>query len=475
VTLDVRPAASTFHSSSLVTTAASRGTERVLVSEERSLTSVGRRGHVRRRVARGGGLACLVAAGLVLAACSSSSKSTTATTAAGGSSASSGGSSASTGAATGTTYTIGTIAGVTGPYAASVGGAFKLDTAWEKWTNAHGGVNGHPVDIIQKDDTGVPATGISVAKDLFANNDVIAIVGPTSNTENAWQSLITPAGIAVIGGQINSIANESIPNVFPTGTTQSGYGKAILNALSVVGGKQNVAVLYCTEAPACKVQADSISTAATQFAADVNNAKVVYKAAIAGSAPNYTANCLAAKQAGADAMFTSDGASVNLRVYNDCAAQGLKVQIAASSGSFDPTWLTASSTAGTQLVQTDFPHFAKDLPSQQAFQSAIQQYAPDLVGSNLLNGGLSADWAALEVWKAAMEKAKTGDHPTRADVLKAMRALPAGFTIDGITPPLTYDTAGGVNPPIYCYFGGTINNGAYATTNGGKSICPKGN
>lgn len=72
-----------------------------------------------------------------------------------------------------------------------------------------------------------------------------------------------------------------------------------------------------------------------------------------------------------------------------------------------------------------------------------------------------------------MEHANLGANPTKAEVTQAMRSLPAGFSVPGITPSVTYNTSGsGGNPEIYCYFGGTIASGKFATVNGGNSQCP---
>ena len=41
------------------------------------------------------------------------------------------------------------------------------------------------------------------------------------------------------------------------------------------------------------------------------------------AAPNYTAQCLAAKQAGATAMSVGDASSIVVKVAQDCATQGV--------------------------------------------------------------------------------------------------------------------------------------------------------
>jgi branched-chain amino acid transport system substrate-binding protein len=353
-----------------------------------------------------------------------------------------------------------------------LGGSFEVATAWEKWTNAHGGVNGHPVNIITKDDGGIPANGIAAAQSLISNPNVMAIVSPASNTSNAWYSLAAKAQVPVIGGTVWSNAYQTESTWFPTGTTQGGYGKAVLYAMRKLG-KTKLAVVVCVEAPACATYGAEFKSAATTFASQLGGATVVYYAAVSSSAPNYTSTCLAAKQAGADAMLVGDGASVGLKVFTDCASQGYKPLILATSGAYDPTWQNNPVTDGAQFVNTAFPFWADNLTSQQDFQNALKQYAPGVLSSQSYLSNASVVWSSFQFWAAAMEHANLGNNPTRADVTQALRSLPAGFSVAGITTPVTYNTSGsGGNPEIYCYFGGTIANGKFATVNGGNSECP---
>jgi len=401
---------------------------------------------------------------LAVGACSSSSStSSEATTPA---------STASGSAASSSTYTIGTIAGITGDYAPGLGGSFEVATAWEKWTNAHGGINGHPVNVIMKDDGGIPANGIAAAQSLINNPNVIAIVSPASNTSNAWYNLAAKAQMPVIGGTVWSNAYQTESTWFPTGTTQGGYGKAVLYAMRKLG-KTKLAVVVCIEAPACATYGADFSLAAKTFAGQLGGAKVVYYAAVSSTAPNYTSTCLAAKQAGADAMLVGDGASVGLRVFSDCASQGYKPLILATSGSYDPTWENNPVMNGAQFVNTSFPFWASDLPSQQDFQTALKEYAPGVLSSQSYLSNASIVWSSFQFWAAAMEQAKLGNNPTRADVIQAMRSLPSGFSVPGITAPVAYNTSGsGGNPEDYCYFGGAIQSGKFVTTDGGNSECP---
>ena len=88
-------------------------------------------------------------------------------------------SSASESSSTGgnSTWVIGTLGSVSGPFGAADSGQRSAMVAWQKWTNAHGGINGHKVKVIEIDDKGDPATSLSAVKTLVEQDHAIAIVG----------------------------------------------------------------------------------------------------------------------------------------------------------------------------------------------------------------------------------------------------------------------------------------------------------
>src|SRR4029077_4285145 len=105
-------------------------------------------------------------------------------------------------------------------------------------------------------------------------------------------------------------------NIFQTSVSQYYLFSEIMLAAQKVGGHK-MAVLYCAENPACKQTVAPLQAAGKQF-----NIPVVFNAPVLTSAPNYTAQCLAAKAAGADVMFIADGPAVTISVAASCAQQG---------------------------------------------------------------------------------------------------------------------------------------------------------
>jgi branched-chain amino acid transport system substrate-binding protein len=431
----------------------------------------------RPRIARQAAVAALAAACAALAACSSSGSSSaaggsTATASAGGSTPAGTGSASSpaTSTATGSTYVIGNVSSITGPYAASIGGATQVFDAWTKYTNAHGGVNGHPVKVIVLDDGSVPSKGIAAAKELIGEH-VMAIVGMASNTFTSWEKLVDAAKIPVIGGQTQFGALQyTDPDLFPTGTTTPALS-VVYTALTA--GKKSVALPYCSEVPICSAQTTSLVGDLKSDPKLAPGVSISYQGAISASAPNYTAQCLAMEQAGASAVYVVDGAATTVRVVNDCATEGFKPTVIGSGASADNTWLTDANFSGAFVPQEDFPWFSTKTAGAATFNDALKTYDPGLLSQPTYNANDSQEWAAAQVYAAAMTRAKTGDSPTAADVTNAMYALPAGFSVAGVTPPLTY-TKGKANPDDHCYFQVEVQNQQWTVPGDGAAICPSG-
>src|SRR6516162_642305 len=102
------------------------------------------------------GIAVLALAGLVVAGCSSSTKSSTKTTSPpstlGSTPATSSNSGASNGAATGTPIKIGFVTSVTGNASSTFNNSDIGAKAYFDAINKQGGFNGHPLQLITKDD-----------------------------------------------------------------------------------------------------------------------------------------------------------------------------------------------------------------------------------------------------------------------------------------------------------------------------------
>lgn len=99
---------------------------------------------------------------------------------------------------------LGFVAGITGRVAdLGVAGRNGASLAVEE-RNAAGGINGHPVELLVRDDEQTPATARRVVSDLI-NNRVTAIIGPmTSSMAMATAPLVNASGIVMVSPTVTT-------------------------------------------------------------------------------------------------------------------------------------------------------------------------------------------------------------------------------------------------------------------------------
>jgi len=331
--------------------------------------------------------------------------------------------------------------------------------AWGKWTNAHGGINGHKVKVIEFDDKGDPATALSEVKTLVQQDHVMAIVGDYSITEPVWAPYVQQHKIPVIGGTLAGAFYATNPYFFATGTLPPAILVAGID-LAKKEGATKAADMVCAESPLC-----AQSIAAIKPASQAIGIPVVYTTTISASAPSYAAECLAAKSAGADTLVIGDDSNTALRVYQSCSQQGYNPIPAAGATEVDSAWLAPSFTQGKLYYHTAFPWFLASTPATRDFHAALRQYAPGA----LINGVTSDVWAAAQVFKGAAISGKLGNNPTPSQVNQAMYTLPAKYTTNGLTPPLTYKK--GKVTSVNCWFVYGINHHQFTGPDGLKTTC----
>lgn len=404
-------------------------------------------------------IAILAVSGLVALAGCGSSDSTTSKNEGGATSSGVAKGPAST--VSGTPIVVGSICSCTGPIAKSIGRSLDVVQAWAKWTNAHGGINGHPVKVVTVDDGQNPAKGLAGVKKLVEEDKVMAIVGQMSLTTASWEKYAAQKGVPVVGGQSVETAFLTNPDFFASGSTLplQLFGEL---ALAKQAGKKNVGLFYCAETPVCAQLEPILAGLGKQLGLALTATK------IASTAPNYTAPCLSFKQKGVDALFVAINSSAAPRVVDACAQQGFKPLNLGASSTTERSWtknpnLDGALVAGTNAVYTD-----EAIPGVKAFNTAIDQYLPDLQSSDQFSYPLIYPWAGGELFAAAAKAAKLKPSSTPADVAKGLYAL-KDETLGGVAPPLNF-VRGKPGFPT-CFFPAKLADGAFRSVGGGKPTC----
>jgi branched-chain amino acid transport system substrate-binding protein len=335
---------------------------------------------------------------------------------------------------------VGSICSCSGPDAPSDGLIGQTMQIWGKWVNAHGGVNGHPVQVEVLDDGADAATSLEDAKRLVEQDHVVAIVGEQTAQDITWAKYVEAQGVPVIGGEPYDPPMTSNPDFFPSGGTlpAANYGLAQAAAQQ---GKKKMALMVCAEAPICSFYV----TAFQKLLPGFFGTSVVYSTKIAATDPSYTSQCLAAKQAEADALFVESFGPAIARVHTDCAQQGYQPAQYGIAATVDLT-----STLPSTVMQYNLSIADDKTPAGSSLQQAISEYgSPGFRSQQAYTDNIMQTWAGTEVFMAAAQKANLTPSSTPADLKKGLYAL-NDFTAGGASAPITYTP--GKPTVISCWF-----------------------
>jgi branched-chain amino acid transport system substrate-binding protein len=361
----------------------------------------------------------------------------------------------------GTPITVGFICSCTGPLAGSIGRSTDVIESWAKWTNAHGGLNGHPVKVITADDGQNPAKALEEVKSLIEQDHVMAIVGQMSLTTAAWATYVTSKGMPVVGGQPVDTPFLTNPDFFVSGTNLllNLYG---LLAIAKEDGKKHLGLFYCAETPVCAQAPVIMAAMAKPLGLAVSTQRV------SSTAPSYTAPCLAFKQQGVDAVNVAMSPNLVPRITTACAQQGFTPTNLGSAATIDASWTKVPSMDGSLIAASNAVYTDTSVPGVKSFTDALNDYAPGLTSSANYGWPLIEPWAGGQLFAAAAKAAELTPTSSPADVKKGLYAL-KNETLQGVAPPLNY-VPGKPGFPS-CYFEAKLDGGGYKPMGGDKPTC----
>jgi branched-chain amino acid transport system substrate-binding protein len=339
--------------------------------------------------------------------------------------------------------------------------------AWAKWVNAHGGINGHPVKLIVRDNKNDQALAVSQVKELVENEHVAAFVSNQDGSLNGgYADYLEEKGIPVIGGSVFTIEPwVSNPMFFPEGLTSIPTITSIIDTVKAQGFK-NMGSLACAEAAQCAAANKLIESLAGD-----QDLPYVYGGLVASDAPDYTAPCLAAKQADAEILaLLIATADEGIKIADDCARQGYTPGWFLPGEAISAGYLESKSFNGTYDNVGVRPWFSK-APAMKDFHAAMKKYAKDvdLNDADLPMNSVDA-WASGLLVQKAVELSGAKGMPTTADILAGLAKI-ENETLGGFSAGLTFtDTT---NKNQYCYFTILIKNQKFTLANGGKTTYGK--
>jgi branched-chain amino acid transport system substrate-binding protein len=297
--------------------------------------------------------------------------------------------------------------------------------AWAADVNRRGGVNGHPIRVILKDDGGEPARALVIAREMVERDEILAFFDlHGATTLGNVTPYINENHIPVIGSVQHTDADTS-PNYFaPQQGGTKGVARGLLMALVAQADQRKVALLNASECgAACAQHTDIAARDAASYGVDI-----VYRADVSIAQPDYTATIIAARNAGANAIIAEVDYPTITRITRSAHRQNWFPVIVGNPSTYDPGF-GGDEVDKTLAFATMAPY---DISAQmKPYRDAVARYVP---------GGALGDFGA-QMWAGGKLLEAIGpaldDNPTRPEIFSALYAL-RGETLGGIVPPLTY-------------------------------------
>jgi branched-chain amino acid transport system substrate-binding protein len=362
---------------------------------------------------------------------------------------------------------IGVVCSCTGPLASSIIVGPPAYQAWADYTNAHGGIQGHKVDVILVDDAYNPNTSLTEVKTLVTVDHVVALVD-SSDVDAAWSKYIDTTGVPVVGGGSSGQLEDTDANWFAVGQTLDDYFINFIDAAKKVGAS-NMGELYCAEAATCQEGVAPFEATAKKV-----GEKVGYVTQVSFSAPNYDAQCLAAKQAGVEALTVADAVSVVESVASDCTKQGYTPWQIALDGAVGESFLTAPGLENHFIgSEPDIPFFSNITPASKLMNATLKKYAnaTTLTSANY-NEQATQMYVSGLMLTAAVKDSGAGSSKTitSAAIRKGLYSF-HNETLGGMAPPLNFKKS--VPNPVDCWYWIRIQSGKFTTPYGVTPVCVK--
>src|SRR5579864_2907791 len=278
-------------------------------------------------------------------------------------------------AAKGAPIVIGSVGTQSGIVGASISDGTRALQAWASGINAQGGIKGHPVQVIVGDDGGDPSRHQQLIQQFVEEKHVVAFVynsAPLSGQSSV--QYLTQKRVPVIGSELGGQWFYTSPMFFPQ--TSSGLALTYVNIAGIAGyvvpqGKTKVATLTCEEA---------------QFCTDANRIwpeeapslgfQVVSQGRASLAQPDFTSECLSAKNANAQVLLMAMDTNSVGRVASSCARVDFHPVFSFATTVTVDRMRSDPNLDGTVLALPLAPWFQNNVPNVAQYKDTMARYSP---------------------------------------------------------------------------------------------------
>jgi branched-chain amino acid transport system substrate-binding protein len=336
--------------------------------------------------------------------------------------------------------------------------------AWVADVNARGGLAGHPVKITLIDDGADPARALAAARRLIEEEKVVAFLGThAAVTLQATIRYIEEQGVPVLGSCGCNQVSDTSPMIFEAGVTAP-TGNAWMHMLPLLqlSQRRSVALLYCREAQLCPIIADTIKKLAPQAGIDIR-----YEAGISLAQPDYTAEVIAARSAGADAAILVADNPTTMRVMSSARRQNYDLVVSVNHSAHDTRFLAFGPPVEGVLTGSIVAPWDAS-PKMADYRAAMDRWLPGSVKASLG----AQTWVLGKLLEHLAPQLPAGELSS-ADILKALHSLDRE-TLGGIMPPTTYRPGVGHADTNQCTIPLTVSGGRFVPPKGETFACAPG-
>jgi branched-chain amino acid transport system substrate-binding protein len=357
---------------------------------------------------------------------------------------------------------IGNVGTYSGPAGSSLADLLSGLAAWVKYINDRGGLNGHDVRLVSADDGADPARHRSLVQQLVEQQKVVAFVANGETLTGASSvKYLTDKRVPVIGNEGGSDWFYTSPMYFthvPTGQT---FWSALASSVAGVAKSRGLVKwgsITCVEATTC---ADADRTWKVEMKAQ--GLEPVYSARASLAQPDFTAECLSARNAGAEIVSMVMDASGIARIAASCARQGYRPVFTAAAASAKTEFATDPNLSNRFIASLGHFVWTEDsTPATAEFQAAMRKYL-----GKAPNAGHATSWAAAKVLEKAA--ANIPEPPTSESILIGLWSF-KDETLGGLVMPLSF-VRDQPAPRQVCWATNYTENGRWVAVDGGRTTC----
>lgn len=355
---------------------------------------------------------------------------------------------------------IGNVGWYSGPVGSALAQQPRALQAWAAATNAKGGLNGRPVKVIVHDDGGDSTRSRSFLRKLVEEDKVVAVVAsaPGSAAIKGWADYLEKKKVPAVGGNCVEGWNDSGMLFSQCPSLDSGsYATALLGAKFGKGKK--LGGLFCTEDAVCSFIEKRLFDDGYAKRAGLDPR---YHAKISITQPDFTSECIQARNAGVDLMMVIGDPNTLGRVASSCRRQNFHPQFLQLGVTANADTVKKPGLTDVLVAQWTFPFAGLNTPGAREFAAVWQKYG----GGQAPGSAASQGWAAAKIFEKAARAA--GNDISSATLIKQLYRF-QNERFGGLTVPMSFSPKGTSDPRCVFYMQGR--DGKWTTPSGDKPIC----